>query len=242
MESGDLAGARDAAALQAIKSAVSRFGGAPKVSEVTGIPLGTLTKNLSGATKMSFETVWRLVDKEVMSFADLMIVTTREGEEPRAQLIQMKSSKSVSWAGARAPRDDFTLVPRLEVQASAGTGSLSYGEDALDYLAFQSEWLRARGINPNAARVLSARGDSMEETIRDGDVLLVDTSINRVKDNSIYIVIYGDVVLVKRIHSRLNGSLQLISDNPRYPPEEVTPSETNLLHVAGRVMWYGRSI
>ncbi|NKC04250.1 helix-turn-helix transcriptional regulator [Brucella haematophila] len=82
----------------------------------------------------------------------------------------------------------------------------------------------------------------MEETIRDGDVLLVDTSVNRIRDNTIYVIVYGDMVLVKRVHGRLNGSLQLISDNPRYPAEEISAGETEQLHVAGRVMWFGRSI
>jgi phage repressor protein C with HTH and peptisase S24 domain len=135
---------------------------------------------------------------------------------------------------------DFSLVPRLDVSASAGSGVVPYTEDPLEYLAFQSDWLRSRGINANAARILTARGDSMEETIRDGDTLLVDTSIDRVKDNAIYVVSYGEMVLVKRIHGRLNGSLQLISDNPRYPPEEVAAGEVTQLNVAGRVMWFGR--
>lgn len=137
---------------------------------------------------------------------------------------------------------DFTLVPRLDVQASAGAGRVSIGEDPLEYLAFQSTWLRSRNISPAFARILTAKGDSMEETIRDGDVLLVDTSINRIKDNAIYIIVYGDMVLVKRVHGRLNGSVQLISDNARYPAEEVTAGEVDQLHIAGRVMWFGRSI
>lgn len=138
--------------------------------------------------------------------------------------------------------EGFALVPRLDIQASAGGGRLAISEEPLEYLAFQAAWLRGRGINPASARILTARGDSMEETIRDGDVLLVDTSIDRVRDNSIYVVILGDMVLVKRIHGRINGSLQLISDNPRYPAEEVPKGEVDQLHVAGRVAWYGRSI
>lgn len=137
---------------------------------------------------------------------------------------------------------EFSLVPRLDIQASAGAGLVAHSEDPLEYLAFQSHWLRTRGINPDFARILSARGDSMEETIRDGDVLLVDTSINKVKDNSIYVVVYAGMVLVKRIHARLNGALQLISDNPRYPAEDVSPVDVDQLNVAGRVMWFGRSI
>ncbi|WP_375591011.1 helix-turn-helix transcriptional regulator [Hoeflea alexandrii] len=138
--------------------------------------------------------------------------------------------------------EKFALVPRLDIQASAGNGRIAISEEPLEYLAFQAAWLRGRGINPASARILTARGDSMEETIRDGDVLLVDTSIDRVRDNSIYVVVYGDMVLVKRVHGRINGSLQLISDNPRYPAEEVPKGEVDQLHVAGRVAWYGRSI
>ncbi|WP_246658402.1 helix-turn-helix transcriptional regulator [Rhizobium sp. FKY42] len=157
------------------------------------------------------------------------VINTPDG---RALMIQAK----------RTAPDGFALVPRLDIQASAGNGRLATTEEPLDYLAFQADWLRGRGINPAFARILTAKGDSMEETIRDGDVLLVDTSIDRVRDNSIYVVVYGDMVLVKRIHGRINGSLQLISDNPRYPPEEVAPGEVDQLNIAGRVMWFGRSI
>jgi phage repressor protein C with HTH and peptisase S24 domain len=145
-------------------------------------------------------------------------------------------------AKSTAMMQDFALVPRLDVQASAGDGRLAGSDDPLEYLAFQRGWLKGRGINPAKARILTARGDSMEETIRDGDVLLIDTSIDRIKDNAIYIVVYGDMVLVKRVHGRMNGSLQLISDNPRYPPEEVMAGEVDQLNIAGRVMWFGRTI
>ena len=82
----------------------------------------------------------------------------------------------------------------------------------------------------------------MEPTIRDGDILVVDTSITTVRDNSIYIIVYSGNVLVKRVHLRRDGSLTLISDNDRYPPEDVPLDEVPDLHIAGRLMWYGRSI
>ncbi|QND45240.1 helix-turn-helix transcriptional regulator (plasmid) [Rhizobium lusitanum] len=138
--------------------------------------------------------------------------------------------------------DDFAFIQRLDVQASAGSGAITINEDAVELLAFQSDWLKSRHINPTSARVLTAKGDSMEPTIRDGDILLVDTSITSVRDNAIYIVVYGGHVLVKRVNLRRNGSLVLISDNDRHAPEEVPESEVLDLHIAGRVMWFGRSI
>jgi phage repressor protein C with HTH and peptisase S24 domain len=166
-------------------------------------------------------------DAQAQTVDDVMVIS-----EGHTFHIEMKSR----------PSAEFSLVPRLDIQASAGNGLVPYEDDPLEFLAFQSDWLRSKKINPAAARVLTARGDSMEETIRDGDVLLVDTSISRVKDNAIYVVSYGDMLLVKRIHGRVNGSLQLISDNPRYPAEEVAAGEVDLINIAGRVMWFGRSI
>lgn len=160
------------------------------------------------------------------------------GREPKE-----KDATAVSSASANvAISDQFTMVPRLDVQASAGNGSLAQSEEPIDFLAFQDSWLRERKISPRFARILTARGDSMEPTIRDGDVLLVDTSITSVYDNAIYIVVYNGHVLVKRVNLKRDGALTIISDNDRHPPEEVPLAEVPDLHIAGRVMWFGRSI
>jgi phage repressor protein C with HTH and peptisase S24 domain len=142
--------------------------------------------------------------------------------------------------------EDLALVRRLDIQASAGVGVLAVNgdenEEALQFIAFQASWLRARNINPTFCRVLTARGDSMEPTIRDGDTLLIDTSIDRAKDNTLYVIVFDGLVFVKRIHKRMSGAILLISDNPLYPDEEVRPEEVPGLHIAGRVIWYGRYI
>jgi phage repressor protein C with HTH and peptisase S24 domain len=138
--------------------------------------------------------------------------------------------------------NEIAFIPRLDVQASAGMGSLVVSEDTVDILAFNRNWLRERSINAVAARVLDVKGDSMEPTIRDGDILVVDTSITQVRDNAIYVIIYAGNVLVKRVHLKRDGSLTLISDNERYPREDVPIAEVPDLHIAGRVMWFGRSI
>lgn len=154
-----------------------------------------------------------------------------------------KYPRSSSVAAPGNAEADFEFIPRLDIHASAGTGSLAVHEETVDFLAFRSEWLRKVGINPQAARVLTARGDSMEPTIRDGDILLLDTSINRIIDNAIYVVVYSGLVLLKRVQVKLDGSVVLSSDNSAvYVPEVVQPSEVESLHVAARLMWFGRSI
>jgi phage repressor protein C with HTH and peptisase S24 domain len=138
---------------------------------------------------------------------------------------------------------DFQLIPRLDVSPSAGSGTLVEVEEQAEVLAFRSDWMRRRGINPATAHALTARGDSMEPTIRDGDVLLVDTSIDYVKDNAIYIVVFSGRTLVKRLQMLRDGSVAIKSDNKDvFDDEVVPPNEVPDIQVAGRVMWYGRSI
>jgi phage repressor protein C with HTH and peptisase S24 domain len=159
---------------------------------------------------------------------------------------EIKPPKDAFEGGALDSRgrivNEIAFIPRLDVQASAGMGSLVVSEDTVDILAFNRNWLRERSINAVAARVLDVKGDSMEPTIRDGDILVVDTSITQVRDNAIYVIIYAGNVLVKRVHLKRDGSLTLISDNERYPREDVPIAEVPDLHIAGRVMWFGRSI
>ncbi|CUW94958.1 putative transcriptional regulator [Agrobacterium genomosp. 2 str. CFBP 5494] len=222
----------DEGARERLSEVITRIGSLVRAGEIAGVTDEQVRRWRDGKAKPNFGSIAALTYAAGKSLDWLA-----KGEE--AQLPVVSSHAQVT---ANAEAAGFTLVPRLDVQVSAGHGRVAMGEDPLEYLAFQANWLRSRGINPSTARVLTARGDSMEETIRDGDILLVDTSIDRIKDNAIYVVVYGEMVLVKRVHGRLNGSLQILSDNPRYPPEEVSPGEVDLLNIAGRVMWFGRSI
>ncbi|MDR0809247.1 MAG: S24 family peptidase [Gemmobacter sp.] len=45
---------------------------------------------------------------------------------------------------------------------------------------FRSDWLRREGIQPGKASLVRVRGDSMEPTLRDGAMVLVDPQIVRI--------------------------------------------------------------
>lgn len=170
------------------------------------------------------------------------------GIDKVAQIAQATGT-DLEWliTGRRGVREhaldaDLTLIERLDVEVSAGVGALIDGERSLDYMAFQTRWLRRRGINPSAVRLLNIRGDSMEPTIRDGDIALVDTSIQDIVDNAIYVILVGNRLLIKRVHILMSGALRLISDNAIYPHEDVPANEAEFVRISGRVVWFGRSI
>ena len=161
---------------------------------------------------------------------------------------------SVDWllygkdAGHRAAKsidhiEEFALVPRLSVRAAAGTGAVNYEVEEIPdaMLAFRLEWLRQHGIDPRNAAIITAYGDSMEPTIRHGDALLINTAIQDVRSEGIYVVRVEDTLLVKRISIGLDH-ITLISDNPAIKDEVITKDRLPDLHIVGRVVWFGREI
>lgn len=138
---------------------------------------------------------------------------------------------------------EYVRVPRYEVAASAGGGAFVESEQVVDYLSFRSEWVKnALGVSVKDLALINVIGDSMEPTLSDGDVVLLDMTFRGVQDSSIYVLQLNGTLLVKRIQHRLDGSLEVISDNQRYKPETVIGDDANQLKIIGRVVWAGRKM
>lgn len=164
----------------------------------------------------------------------------RPGEESAAT--EFGGATSVYVPADELP-DGFVLVPRFDVEASAGPGAFADREQVVDYLAFKGEWVRRTlGVDPRRLVLISAIGDSNEPTIRSGDLLLIDTSIDRIEDNAFYILALADAIVVKRVQRFLSGAVTIKSDNPAYIDETLDPEELEAINVAGRVRWIGRLV
>ncbi len=160
------------------------------------------------------------------------------------------ATQSASVAGSDQARndetevawDDFALVPVYDVEASAGHGSHVEAELQTGQLAFKKAWLREKGLKIGHLAIITAKGDSMNPTICDRDTLLVDTRVDKIIDDSIYIVQADHHLIVKRLQQSLDGSVSIISDNPRYKEQTLNPDQAKTLKIAGRVCWYGHEI
>lgn len=137
--------------------------------------------------------------------------------------------------------DDFVTVPRYDVEACAGHGAVIHSEQVVDHLAFRADWVRhALGVQQSDLALISVKGDSMEPTLSNGDLILLDMHQGKVEDNAIYALQHNGTLLVKRIQRRLDGSVVVSSDNPRYESETIGAEGVDALRVVGRVVWAGR--
>ncbi len=230
---------------------ITEIGALADAGRVAGVSDDTLAAWRDGTTRPNLFGIIKLADASGYA---VQWIATGEGKERHEEML-LTDDRHREWVGLPSAKsellslpagmaDELVMIRKLEVQASAGSGALAVQDEdesgALEFIALQASWLRAKNINPSACRILTARGDSMEPTIRDGDVMIIDTSIDQAKDNMIYIFVFDGMVFVKRLHKRMTGALLLMSDNPLYPAEEIAVGDVQNLHIAGRLVWAGR--
>lgn len=137
----------------------------------------------------------------------------------------------------------YTGVLQLTARGSTGDGDDNPHVEIRGVMAFKSSWLRANNLNQRHLDVIYANGHSMEPTINDGDVLLVDESKVEPKDGQIFAMqSESKGTIVKRlVKSDFEGWI-IRSDNPdkaRYGDETLRDGEINEVRIIGRVVWRG---
>lgn len=130
-----------------------------------------------------------------------------------------------------------------EVDLALGMGGGNYVElvESKGFVPFKEEWLKGlfRG-ELTSLRVVRGEGDSMQPTILDGDIVLIDMAQSNINaQDRIWAVFWGDLGMIKRVRRTPGGSFMLLSDNPAISPIEAVDGE---MHVLGRVIWIGRRI
>lgn len=138
--------------------------------------------------------------------------------------------------------DDVSYIPLLDVVASAGPGIENPFPIAIDHLPFPRRWLAELGVPENFAHLLELGGDSMEPTIRDGSICLLDSRLHTPRVEGVYALIDGKDVRIKRIGRGWDGKIVLISDNERYESETLSAPEAEALRIAGKIVWAGGKI
>ena len=164
----------------------------------------------------------------------------------------LASRESWDWGDViLKPKKQETEVPAPKSDAAAQSVSTTRtpGEDIfesdqiVDHIVFRPDWVRTElNANPENLILITAIGDSMEPTIRAGDLLLIDRSSKVVKQDAIYCIAAKDNLRVKRIQLKLDGSFVISSDNAKYEAELLTADAAATLKIIGRAIWAGRRL
>lgn len=156
--------------------------------------------------------------------------------------ISQKTNKSIHWLltgeGPAAVRGEEVREEQTPYGDDPYTTVLTLEGEQGRY-AFRRSWLAAKG-DTSSLCLLEVKGDSMEPTIADGDMVLVDRSRRGVIGGAIYVLRSGEGIVVRRLQP-IGRRLQAISDNKLYETYEIDPSDSDI-EVVGQVIWIGREL
>lgn len=152
----------------------------------------------------------------------------------------LSALESFAHSGVR-PDPSGSTVPQLirdpvyDIEAGAGDGGFLVKENPTGFVdppyAMSSPSRRVAWVG--------VRGDSMGSRYAKGTVipvLLFDTPPRDVREDDVYLIRIEGAVQVKRLQRLSGGRIRIISDNKRYPVEELKLDDGVDFEVIGRVL------
>lgn len=168
------------------------------------------------------------------------------------------AGKPVAWffgETAHSAPGGAVMVPVLDAQAAAGFGRIPDQVRAIESFPFPRAFIERLGGSAHHVQAFRSFGDSMQPTIADGALIMVDTSVKtlpkppdegrkagsrRARPADIYVFMdLDDGLLIKRFQRIDAHVLAIISDNiSLYPPKIVMKDAFGRMTIIGKVIWW----
>jgi phage repressor protein C with HTH and peptisase S24 domain len=123
---------------------------------------------------------------------------------------------------------EWVTIQMFDVGESAGAGpAMPEGFVQVIYgFTVSREWLKYLGVPFTSVEnlaMLTSDSDEMLGTYQPGDALLIDRGVKEFKENSVYVARIGERIVIKRLQLMNDGVIKVISDNPKYLPDDIKP-------------------
>lgn len=134
------------------------------------------------------------------------------------------------------------LAPVREIDLSYGMGATYLDVPITEEIHhFPRAWLRRYTRSaPDKLFFAQGIGDSMEPTLHDSDLLLIDTEQRTLNSaDRIWVVTYADCGMIKRLRPVPGGGVEVMSDKKEVPPFTAYDGE---LEIIGRIVAVQRKL
>ncbi|TLP35824.1 S24 family peptidase [Arcobacter arenosus] len=189
----------------------------------------------------------KVFDKDVASALDLSQVNfatmKNRGKIPFSNILDFCAKKKISINWLLYNQNPGSLVDSTdkywiryypEVNVSAGGGAYE-SNDEYESLEVPPYFIDMLGGKENLKNIdaINVVGDSMEPTLNSDNIIFIDKTRNDVSRDGIYAFTTNHGLFVKRIQRRVDGKLDVISDNKDYPIQILDKNE---VFVVGKVV------
>ncbi|MDO6682957.1 MULTISPECIES: S24 family peptidase [unclassified Oceanobacter] len=205
---------------QRISTMADLVGGKKKLADAAGISESQLYRCIKGAS-----------------------ATTVEPLVAMAKAANVSIEWAISGEGLMQACPDQKTA-RIDTPTPCHTGSLPLCDKHTTCAEFAppNHWAKQRGLNDQSLRLITARGDSMEPTITNGSLVLIDTGNTSLEDGYLYALREDTFEVIRRIQRKPGQGIWLLTDNTHYTDILLAADDINPLGIIGRVVWIGRDV
>ncbi|MGK0256462.1 MAG: hypothetical protein ACI81I_001079 [Arcobacteraceae bacterium] len=185
----------------------------------------------------------KVFDKEIANALDLTSVNfatmKKRKSVPFSNILNFCALKKISINWMLYGQDPSSLIdstdkywikyfPTINVSAGGGAYDTEEGFEKLDVPDFFIDLIGGKE-NVKNIEAINVTGDSMEPTLNNGNIIFIDKTKQDVAKDGIYAFINENGLFVKRIQRRVDGGLDIISDNKEYPLQIVNRNGIDIL-------------
>lgn len=182
---------------------------------------------------------------EVLGISQMNFATMKKRDKiPFNELLDFCAKKTISinWMlYGQSPEslveatNRFYMIKYLnDVNASAGGGADEQYEE-IEELEIPEHFVFMLGGKQELKYIeaINVSGDSMEPTFSYNDIVFINRSKTDINRGGIFTIRTDGGLFIKRIQKRVDGKIDVLSDNSVYPTQTLNPNE---LEVLGRVV------
>ena len=185
----------------------------------------------------------KIFDKDVASALDLSQVNfatmKNRGKIPFSNVLDFCAQKKISINWLLYNQNPGSLVDSTdkywiryypEISVSAGGGAYE-SDDSYESFEVPPYFISVLGGQDNLKNIdaINVIGDSMEPTLNSSNIIFIDKTKTDVSRDGIYAFTTNHGLFVKRIQRRVDGQLDVISDNKDYPMQILEKQDVNIV-------------
>jgi phage repressor protein C with HTH and peptisase S24 domain len=199
---------------------------------------GISQSEMSRRVGITQSTIWKLLHEPKQGSKHIHVIARELGTTPAYLMGETDDPNegALPVPSAETLAEQLNAVQVREIDLAMGMGATYLDVPVTETMrVFDRGWLRTyTDAAPEHLMFAQGVGDSMEPTIRNSDLLLIDCSQKIVRMSSkFWAIAYANCGAIRRLEPLSDGGVEMLADNPLAPNRIAYDGE---MHVLGRVV------
>lgn len=139
---------------------------------------------------------------------------------------------------AFARNNGIVEVPLIDIRDPE---ALEDPSRVLGFISFPQDWIESQGLQKKHLFVLTNIDDSMTDTLKSGDIVLVNSFQKPAAEPSdgVFLIRVGSKLRIRRLQTLTDGSLRVLTDNRLFADETIPADKIHQVEIIGHCHWRG---